>query len=185
MPALTPTVLATPRLRLRWLEEGDAAAQFALFSDPKVVRYWSSGPWTDMAQADEQVAKTLAGYRDGSGVRFGIELDGRLIGNVCLFAFSEQNRRCELGYVLGSAYWGHGYATEALGASLEYGFRELGLNRVEADIDPRNGASARVLERLGFCKEGYMPERWIVNGETADTAVYGLLKRQWDARRVR
>jgi RimJ/RimL family protein N-acetyltransferase len=84
--------------------------------------------------------------------------------------------------VLGSAHWGCGYAAEALDAVLGYGFRELGLNRVEADIDPRNAASARVLERVGFCKEGFMPERWIVNGEAADTAFYGLLKRQWDAR---
>jgi len=185
MTALTPTVLATRRLRLRWLDEGDAAAQYAIYSDPEVTRYWSAGAWTGMAQADEQIAKTLAGYQDGSGLRFGIELDGRVIGNVCLFAFSEQNRRCEIGYALCRAYWGHGYATEALGAALDYGFRELGLNRVEADIDPRNAASANVLERLGFCREGYMPERWIVNGEAADTVFYGLLKRQWDARGVR
>jgi len=185
MPDLTPTVLATSRLRLRWLEEGDAAAQFAIFSDPEVTRYWSVGAWTDMAQADELIAKSLAGYQDGSSLRFGIELAGQLIGNVSLFGISEQNRRCEIGYVLGSAHWGHGYAAEALAAALEYGFGELDLNRVEADIDPRNGASARVLERLGFCKEGYMPERWVVNGETADTVFYGLLKRQWDARGVR
>jgi ribosomal-protein-alanine N-acetyltransferase len=53
---------------------------------------------------------------------------------------------------------------------------------VEADIDPRNTGSARVLEKLGFRKEGYMPERWIVFGEMADTVNYGLLKRYWDAR---
>jgi TetR/AcrR family transcriptional regulator len=180
--ALRPTVLATRRLRLRWLEPGDAAAMFAIFSDPQVMRYWSAGPWTDMAQADELIAKSLAGYQDGSGLRFGIELEGQLIGNVCLFAFSAQNRRCEIGYVLGSAHWGRGYATEALRAVLDYAFRELDLNRLEADIDPHNGASARVLERLGFCKEGHMPDRWIVNGETADTDFYGLLKRQWEAR---
>lgn len=71
---------------------------------------------------------------------------------------------------------------EALQALLTYGFDTLGLNRVEADIDPRNTGSQRVLEKLGFRQEGYMPERWIVDGVTADTAFYGLLHSDWMAR---
>jgi len=165
------------------MNEGDIAAHYAVFSDPKVVRYWSGEPWTDIAQAEQSIAQTLEAYRDGSGLRFGVELaeTGELIGNVCLYQFFEQNRRCELGYALASAYWGKGYATEAIAAALDYGFRELGLNRVEADVDPQNKASTRVLENLGFRQEGYMPERWIVHGQTADTVFYGLLKRYWDA----
>ena len=68
---------------------------------------------------------------------------------------------------------------EALRALLDFGFGELDLNRIEADIDPRNGASARTLERLGFTKEGYLRERWIVGDEVSDTALYGLLRREW------
>jgi RimJ/RimL family protein N-acetyltransferase len=68
---------------------------------------------------------------------------------------------------------------EALGALLDFGFGELDLNRIEADIDPRNSASARTLERLGFTKEGYLRERWIVGEEVSDTAIYGLLRREW------
>ncbi len=68
---------------------------------------------------------------------------------------------------------------EALRALLGHGFAELGLNRVEADIDPRNAASARSLERLGFKKEGHLRERWIVGDEVSDTATYGLLKSEW------
>ena len=68
---------------------------------------------------------------------------------------------------------------EALRALLDFGFGELDLNRIEADIDPRNSASARTLERLGFTKEGYLRERWIVGDEVSDTALYGLLRREW------
>ncbi|MFL6672495.1 MAG: GNAT family N-acetyltransferase [Massilia sp.] len=182
MPTLTPTVLKTERLKLRWLDERDAAAQFAIFSDPAVTRYWSRPAWSEQAEAEAWIAKTRQDYSDGTGLRFAVELaaTGELIGNASLFGFSDPNRRCELGYALASAHWGKGYAGEAVRAVLDYGFRELGLNRVEADIDPRNVASAAVLERLGFRKEGTMPERWIVNGESADTAYYGLLKRYWD-----
>lgn len=94
-----------------------------------------------------------------------------------LFAFSAQCRRAEVGYALASQCWGCGYMDEALRALLGYGFGELGLNRVEADIDPRNKASARSLERLGFVKEGHLRERWVVGDEVSDTALYGLLAR--------
>jgi len=71
---------------------------------------------------------------------------------------------------------------EAMQALLGYAFQALNLNRLEADIDPRNLASAKTLERLGFQKEGHLRERWIVNDEISDTALYGLLHRDWQAR---
>jgi len=70
----------------------------------------------------------------------------------------------------------------ALQALLQYAFQTLDLNRLEADIDPRNRASARTLERLGFQQEGHLRERWIVNDEISDTFLYGLLRREWQER---
>ena len=58
----------------------------------------------------------------------------------------------------------------------------LALNRVEADIDPRNAASANTLERLGFQNEGLLRERWVVDGEVSDSGIYGLLRLDWLAR---
>jgi ribosomal-protein-alanine N-acetyltransferase len=183
VPLLTPTVLKTERLTLRWMDEGDIDAHFAVLSDPEVTRYWSGAPWTEREQAVKAIAETIAGYADGSWLRFGVVLNatGELIGNAGLHRFFEQNRRCEMGYAFGSRHWGRGYASEALHAMIAYGFGELGLNRIEADVDPQNLGSIRVLEKLGFRKEGYMPERWIVHGDTADTVFYGLLRRYWDA----
>jgi RimJ/RimL family protein N-acetyltransferase len=182
MPDLQDVTLITARLKLRPLTERDIPAHYAVFSDPEVARYWSREPWSDIAQAEESVKAIMAAAADGSEARFGIELlsTGELIGNVGLHHFFEQNRRCEIGYALASRYWGQGMATEALRAAIRHGFDALDLNRIEADIDPRNIGSARVLEKLGFRKEGYMPERWIVFGEFADTVNYGLLKRYWE-----
>jgi RimJ/RimL family protein N-acetyltransferase len=70
---------------------------------------------------------------------------------------------------------------EALQTLLDFGFGVMNLNRVEADIDPRNGASARSLLRLGFRLEGHLRERWIVAGEVSDSALYGLLRAEWRA----
>lgn len=184
MPTLAPIELVTERLKLRWMTAADTQAHYAVRSDPEVARYLSRGPWTELAQAAESIESTLANYASGDGLRLAITLrdSGQLIGDACLFHFVDDSRRCEVGYVLGRPCWGQGYALEALEALLGYGFDTLDLNRVEADIDPGNTASGRVLEKLGFRREGYMPERWIVNGEPADTVFYGLLRRDWRAR---
>jgi ribosomal-protein-alanine N-acetyltransferase len=184
MPAFTPITLTTERLTLRWLAETDAAAQYAIYSDEVAMRYWSAGAWTDIEQARANIAQSMENYQNGSGLRLAIELreTGDMIGNFSLYAFSASNRRCDIGYALNRAHWGKGYLGEAMTAALNYAFTELDLNRIEADIDPRNEASAKLLERKGFQKEGYMPERWIVNGEICDTVFYGLLRRHWEAR---
>jgi RimJ/RimL family protein N-acetyltransferase len=173
--------LPTARLLLRPLGDHDGAALFAIFSDPQVVRYWSSTAWTSVDEASAFIARDRQAMRDGEYVRFGIErsADRTLIGVCTLFAFSEQCRRAELGYALAPSAWGQAYMDEALRALLRYGFTELKLNRVEADTDPRNEASTKALERLGFEREGLLRDRWIVGGEVSDSALYGLLHRDW------
>lgn len=71
------------------------------------------------------------------------------------------------------------FATEALKALVSYAFEVMGLRRLEADVYPRNAASIRTLERLGFQREGFLRERWHVNGEIQDAIFYGLLRREW------
>ena len=181
MPAFDQLTLNTRRLLLRPLRGSDADALLGLFSDPKVMRYWSTPPWKSIDQARSMIDRDGKAMAAGEHVRLGLERteDGVLIGTCTLFAISEQCRRAEVGYAMASHAWGKAYMDEALRALLNYGFSELKLNRVEADIDPRNEASARSLERLGFKKEGYLRERWIVGDEVSDTALYGLLHRDW------
>jgi RimJ/RimL family protein N-acetyltransferase len=183
MTSFPPLTLLTPRLLLRPLTATDNHALLGIFSDPQTMRYFSCAPWTELAQADESLANTARDYHNGSALRLAITLagSGELLGSCTLFALHPANRRCELGYILGRPHWGHGYMTEALTALLNYGFTALELNRIEADIDPRNVASARLLQRLAFRREGYMRERWIVNGEVCDTEYFGLLHSDWTA----
>jgi RimJ/RimL family protein N-acetyltransferase len=149
------------------------------------MRYWSSPPLTDPAQAEQQVADIIAHYEKGDLYQLAINrrTDGQMIGTCTLHKLFAQNRRAELGYLLGRAYWGQGYMHEALQALVDHAFQAMQLHRLEADIDPRNAASARSLERLGFVREGLLRERWIVGGEISDSALYGLLAVDWRARR--
>jgi [ribosomal protein S5]-alanine N-acetyltransferase len=183
MPDHRALSLSSPRLRLRPLTPHDADALFVIHSDPGFTRFWSSGPWTDRAQAEALIARDQADLAQGEHVRLGIErsADGALLGTCTLFKIHPSNRRAELGYGLGPAHWGQGYAQEAVRALLDWGFGTLNLHRVEADIDPANTASATLLTRLGFELEGRLRERWIVDGVVADSAMYGLLAREWPA----
>jgi RimJ/RimL family protein N-acetyltransferase len=72
---------------------------------------------------------------------------------------------------------------EALQATLGYAFHILDLHRIEADVDPRNQASIKTLERLGFQREGLLRERWQVGGEIQDSLFYGLLRRDWEEKK--
>jgi [ribosomal protein S5]-alanine N-acetyltransferase len=185
MSALLQVTLATPRLRLRWITPDDDDALFAIFSDPVAMRYWSTAPWRDMTQAEASIRQALSGYQSGDSIRFGITLAGagELVGTCTLFDFDRGSRRAQIGYALARAYWGRGLMHEALTATISYAFDDLQLRRLEADIDPRNIASAKALERLGFLKEGYLRERWMVDGEVSDSALYGLLAGEWRRRR--
>lgn len=182
MQAFENLPLRTERLVLRPLQESDVDALFAIHSDPEVMRYWSTPEWTDSAPAQVIIDRDLA-QTSKDHLRLGIAVaqSGALIGTCTLFSINAACRRAEVGYALGSAAWGQGYMHEALTALIGYGFGTLNLNRIEADIDPRNAGSAKTLERLGFLKEGYLRERWIVGDEISDTTLYGLLHRDWKA----
>jgi [ribosomal protein S5]-alanine N-acetyltransferase len=170
-------VLETARLRLRPYRLGDAKAMFALYSDARVMRYWSFPPWTDLAQAEVYLQRALAGMDSGEIFPWAIaERDSdQLIGALTLFSLHVEQLRAEVGYSLSPDHQGRGLAAEALRCGLAHAIDSLGLVRVEADIDPRNQPSARLLERLGFQREGLLRKRWRVNGEVCDTAFYGLL----------
>lgn len=187
MQAFDQLVLRTERLILRPLRRGDEEALFAIYSDPAVMRYWNTPPWSTLAQAESSIGEDLAALPAGHYLRLGIqeaEADA-IVGTCTLFAFHEPSRRAELGYALAPAAHGRGYMSEALSSLLEFAFGTLGLNRIEADIDPGNEASARTLARLGFVQEGYFRERWIVAGQISHSAMYGLLRADWDGRRAK
>lgn len=182
MPLPTPT-LHTPRLRLRPFADADLEAIYALQSDARVLRYWNAPPWTDRSRAEAFLAACRQMEEQGSGARFAIETlqPAAFIGWCSMFQWNPVYRSLGIGYCLREAAWGQGYATEAVRAMLQWAYGTLDLNRVEAELDTRNAASARVLEKLGFVREGLRREDCIVDGEVSDSWIYGLLRREWEA----
>jgi len=179
--SLPAPTLHTSRLRLRPFSDADANALFALHSSSHVLRYWDAPPWRETVRAERFIAGCRQMAEEGSGTRLAVDRhsDGAFIGWCSLTRWNPDYRSASMGYCFDDAAWGHGYATEAGRAVLQWAFDTLDLNRVQAETDTRNAASARVLEKLGFVREGTLREDCVVSDEVSDSWVYGLLRREW------
>lgn len=172
---MVPTLIA-PRLTLRALRDEDSDALHPVFADPAVMQWWSRGPHQSLEETREVVA--LNASQEPGYTCWAITLDGGAAqGWVTL-----RDRRpgvSEIGYLIGRSLWGQGYGREAVARVLDHGFDRPGQRRVYADVDPENASSIRLLERLGFVREGHLREEWETHIGVRDTILYGLLAREW------
>lgn len=180
-PILPTPTLSTTHLRLRPFTDADADVLFALQSNAVALRYWDAPPWTEPARAERFIADSALMAQEGSGARLAMDrlADGAFVGWCSLTRWNADFRSASMGYCLDPAAWGQGYATEAGRAVLRWAYDTLDLNRVQAETDTRDVASARVLEKLGFLREGTLREDCVVNGEVSNSWVYGLIRSQW------
>ncbi|WP_309721334.1 GNAT family N-acetyltransferase [Armatimonas sp.] len=174
-------ILMGERVCLRSLTDTDTQALFSYYSDPEAMRYWAWPAYTEVAQAQKLLTEAQEGSPEAGYLAWGIaqRTGNALLGTCSLYRIDLNNGRAEIGYLLGRPHWGQGLASEAVVLAIDYAFTTLGLRRLEADIDPRNVGSHKLLERLGFERDGYLRERWCVAGEISDSALYGLLAREW------
>lgn len=177
-------VLETPRLRLRELTLNDVDGVFAIRSDFEVTRYNTGLAYERPDQARDIIQAIRTGYVDGVELRWGITLkDNPLVIGMCGFNYwVRHDRRASIGYDLARAYWGKGLMTEAVQAMVTFGFERMNLNRIEADADGRNPASARVLEKAGFKHEGVQQEQFYENGSFYNLHLFALLRREYFAK---
>jgi RimJ/RimL family protein N-acetyltransferase len=186
MPGLHPTYpLRTERLDLRPHRMDDLDDLFAFHSRPEVVRYI---PWPVRNREETRAAlekKLIQGEltEPGQWLVLAIELreTRTVIGEVLLKWASETDRQGEIGFALHTDYQGKGLAAEAAREMLRLGFEDLGLHRIVAILDDRNGASARLLERLGMRREAHHIHALHLKGEWTNDYVYALLEDEWRA----
>ena len=171
------------RVRLRAPRAADAADVLAVFGDAGHLRYWSHGPLADLGAARAYVDGVGAGWRERRLFQWAVTEPpaDRLVGTVTLVEWDREHRRAEVGFIVHPAHAGRGLATDAVRTALRFGVAEMGLHRVEADVDPDNAASLRLLERLGFRREGLLRDRWFTFGTWKDTVLLGLLAADLDA----
>ncbi len=167
---MTETGLQSERLTLRPASLADVDALHVVFSDPRAMRYWDTLPHSDVAQT-RQFVEAMIGTPLAEGEEFVAELDGRVIGKAGFWRFPE------IGFILHPDCWGRGLGREAVATVVDHGFNETGLSEVTADVDPRNHASIRLLEKLGFAETGRRSRTIKVGEEWCDSVYYALKKR--------
>jgi [ribosomal protein S5]-alanine N-acetyltransferase len=180
MPISAPPLLETSRLHIRLASESDLPALLTFNGDDEVTRFLPYATWKSLDDARAWL-KRMQGLQDAGGTLQFVVVDRQsalAIGTCLLFKHDEGSSRAELGYVLARSHWGSGVMIEALTALINHAFTHMALRRLEAEIDPRNVASARLLQRLGFTQEGLLRQRWNTKGELTDSALYGRLRDQ-------
>jgi RimJ/RimL family protein N-acetyltransferase len=174
-------LIQTPRLALRRFRPEDAPALAAYRSDPAVARYQGWTAPVPLASAAALVREFAAGTPGQPGwfqYAMARKADGCLLGDLGV-KLHENGMQAELGVTLAPEHQGHGYATEAVRAVLHHLFQQCGLRRVSAECDARNRGSERLLERVGFRREGLRPAFTWLKGEWTDDMLFGLLADDW------
>lgn len=177
MPFPTVTRIESPRLLLRPVAPADLPDLLEVNGDPEVTRFLPYETWRSLADAEAWFARMEEMAAGGTGQVFALvrRADTKVVGDLLLFKYNEGSARVELGYVLGRACWGQGLMGEAVAAACACAFDELGLRRIEAEVNPENVASCALLLRVGFTREGTLRQRWAAKGSAYDTHMFGWL----------
>jgi ribosomal-protein-alanine N-acetyltransferase len=173
--------LTTERLILREPLLSDAPDVLVFRSDPVVQRY-NDPVMATLEEVQALIEELRAEYAAQEGLSWAVTLkeSGRVVGLFGFHFWDKYHRRAEIGYDLARAYWGQGFASEAVRAILRFGFERMNLHRVYAGTIADNHESVRLLERIGFQREGTSRQHsWEDDGTFHDSAMYGLLRHEY------
>ncbi|MGE5806365.1 MAG: GNAT family N-acetyltransferase [Ignavibacteria bacterium] len=170
-------LIAAERLLLKKVEMSDVNEIFYLRSNEKVMKYIDRPPAKSLEEAAEFIKKITELEANNEAVTWAITIkeNPKLIGTICYWNIQKEHYRAEVGYVLHPDYWGKGIMQEAFTKILNYGFKVMDLHSIEANVNPNNKASIRLLERNNFTREAYFRENYFYNGKFLDSAIYSLL----------
>jgi ribosomal-protein-alanine N-acetyltransferase len=178
---IDPLTVGGPTLTLRYATPADAPRLFDLGADPAVTRFFSWGPYDRLEQAEAYIASLTARRERGELLDFLIvHHEHGPIGVTGLSEVSRRDRRATVGSWLGQRWWGSGANFEAKALIAALAFRRLGMERLTAWTNTRNGRSQTALERIGFRREGVLAA-WHRHGDRHhDVVVFGLLRASWE-----
>jgi [ribosomal protein S5]-alanine N-acetyltransferase len=178
--------IETDRLLLRKITLNDANDMFEYASDPQVSEYTMWSTHSSLEETKYFLKSLLKMYKRRELVDWGIvhKAEKKLIGTCGYVEWSMTHSRGEIGYVLDRKYWNQGYMSEAVNAIMEFGFREMLLNRIEAKCEVNNIGSARVMEKVGMQLEGILRQQLFVKGRYWDLKIYSILRDDFFADRA-
>lgn len=174
--------LKSQRLILRKLTLTDVPEVQMIRSNEAVMKYMDSEKHLSLEIAENFVSENLKSYEQKTGMFWALieRSSGKMIGDFAFWKIDRKNSRTEIGYTLKPEFWGKGYMKEAMIQIINFGFSDLNLHSIEANINPANDNSRGLLKKLGFKKEAYFRENYYFNGEYLDSEIYCLLQADFD-----
>lgn len=178
--AISFPIIETERLNLVEIRQEHLQDLFLLFGDDKVTRYYNIKTFRKPEDGQIYLDWFRNRFKEGLGIRWGLQPKGEtyIIGTIGYNNFA-QNHRANLGYDLQSAFWNKGYMSEAIKAVLDFGFNNLNVNRIEAEVMSGNQQSERLLCKLGFKDEGCLRDWMYWDNRHFDMIMYSLLREEW------
>lgn len=167
-------MIQTKRLNIRLFQERDLEEVYEIYQDVEVCRYLLHEPW-NVSNKKELFQIKMNNRSLESKLSLAVCLENRVIGDISLWN-TDMKDTVEIGYAFHPQYTGYGYAQEALQAIVQYLFEQWDVHRIQANMDARNIASARVCERIGMRKEAHFIQDFWNKEEWTDSFVYGMLK---------
>ena len=170
-------VLESQRLKLRALRMDDVPVLYEMRTNPLMNRYTDRSRLQTMEEAEEKMKTILEMVEKREGIAWAIELkESKVqIGDISFWRIIKEHYRAEIGYALLPDYWDKGYMREAARCAIDYGFSMLNFHSIEANVNPNNAASIKLLEKMNFVREAYYKENYYYNGKFLDSAVYSLI----------
>ncbi len=167
-------VLKTSRLLLREVTPEDVKEIYELRTNRDIMQHIDKEKLKNTEEAKELIQKMKEGYDTCTGISWGITLQGsnKIIGGVGFWRIVREHYRAEIGYSLMPEHWNKGIISEAISVVVDFGFEHLQIHSMEANLNPGNTKSARVLEKAGFQEEGYFKENYYFQGKFFDTLTY-------------
>ena len=171
--------LESERLLFRKIIMKDAKDIHFIRSNNNVMEFMDVWRTKSISDAKKLIRNIHEDYKNERGISWGIieKRTRNFIGYIGIIRMQPQHCRGEVGYVLKPEYWGKGFMTEALRTIVKFGFDKMNLHSIEANVNPKNKSSKKLLERFGFRKEAYFKENYLFEGKFLDSEIYSLLER--------
>jgi len=167
------------RLLFRKILVSDAKDVLLIRSNDDVMRFMDVIRFESIAEAEKMIQSVEESYNKGDGINWAIieKHSNSFVGYFGFFRIIPEHCRAEIGYALKPEYWGKGYMYETINKMVKFGFENMKFHSIEANVNPENEKSKRVLERIGFKKEAYFRENYLFNNKFLDSIIYSLLEK--------
>lgn len=171
--------LESDRLLFRKIWLSDAKDLLLIRSNDDVMRFMDVDRFESISDAEKLINSIEEAYKKQEGIAWAIieRHSNSFIGYFGFWRMIPEHCRAEIGYALKSEFWGKGYMCETINCMVRFGFKEMKLHSIEANVNPLNERSKKVLERVGFKKEAHFRENYLFNGEFLDSIIYSLLEK--------